>query len=85
MNSDPEFVADAPILTWYYVASMLDPIHALPGPKQTPTHTFATCQRVDYVLMPGISLNQAVPPEFTKFVGMRFEDPTVGLLTVCTA
>jgi len=84
MHSDPALVAKAPILTWYYVASTLDPIVASPGPKQTPTHTFATCPRVDYVFIPGISPDQAIPPELTKFLQTRFADPEVGFLTVCT-
>ncbi|EDR05719.1 uncharacterized protein LACBIDRAFT_236989 [Laccaria bicolor S238N-H82] len=83
-GADPALVAKAPILTWYYVASTLDPIPASSGPKQPPTHTFATCPRVDYVLMPGNSPSTPVPPEFTEFVQTRFADPKVRFLTVCT-
>jgi len=78
MHSNPALVAKAPILTWYYVASMLDPIVASPGPKQTPTHSFATCPCVDYTFIPGIS------PQLTKFVQTHFADPKVRFLTVCT-
>lgn len=84
MNSDPKLVAKAPILTWYYVASTLDPVPASSGPKETPTHTFETCPPVNYVLMPGTLLNPPLPPEFIKFVQQRYADPSVTFLTVCT-
>ena len=84
IDSDPALVTKAPILTWYFVASTLDPILTSSGPKQTPTHTFATCPHVDYIFMSGNSLPHALPPQFTKLVQTRFADPKVRFLTVCT-
>ncbi|EDR05113.1 uncharacterized protein LACBIDRAFT_294865 [Laccaria bicolor S238N-H82] len=74
-------VPKAPILTWYFVSDTLDPITATSGPKQLPTHTYATCPPVDCILVPGIDPFLPLSEGCTEFLK---KDPKVILLTVCT-
>ena len=77
-------LAKATILTWYFVSDTLDPITATSGPKQLPTHTYATCPPVDCILVPGIDPLSSLSEGCTEFVKKKWADPKVLFLTVCT-
>lgn len=81
----PQLVQKAFITKWHYLSSTgtLDPVQATSGPPQNPTTTFATCPKLDYLLLPGPMPDLVLSDECINFIKTRYPD-LEGIFTVCT-
>ncbi|KAF9035530.1 ThiJ/PfpI [Panaeolus papilionaceus] len=79
-------IDNAPIINYHYISSTMDPVKATSGPLLPPTHTYDTCPRLDWLLVPGPSPLLQLTDDDKGFIKRIYEDPTLkGLILICTA
>jgi len=82
---DEDIVVKGPIIVWHYISSDLKPIQPSSGPVQHPTHTYADCPELDYLIVPGPDSTAALPEGCAAFLqNLIAKDTFKALLTVCT-
>lgn len=80
-----DIIAKGPILKWYYISSDFNPIQPTSGPPQHPTHTYADCPHIDYLIVPGPDPALLLPEGCAAFLqNLMAKDTFKALLTVCT-
>ncbi|KAF9553411.1 class I glutamine amidotransferase-like protein [Agrocybe pediades] len=84
-DATSDILNTAPIIKWHFIAENLNPVSASSGPPLTPTDTFETAPKLDYLIVPGPDPYQVLPEATIKFVQKVFNEPSFqGLLTVCS-
>ncbi|KAH8145056.1 uncharacterized protein LAJ45_10967 [Morchella importuna] len=79
----PAIAAKAPHITFHFISHSLSPMQPAGGPLQTPTCTYTTCPKLDYLLIPGQDPIAPLEPGVKEFLLERY-DEVESVLTVCT-
>jgi transcriptional regulator GlxA family with amidase domain len=81
----PHLVDKAPVMNWHYISQDLTPVSATSGPAQTPSCTYDTCPKLDYLIVPGPDPFAPLPEGCGDFLRKLIVEPTFkALLLVCT-
>ena len=80
-----EIASKGALIEWYFISSDLAPIQPSSGPAQNPTHTYADCPPLDYLIVPGPDPTAPLPAGCAAFLQrLVADDAFKALLTVCT-
>lgn len=78
-----EVVKKAPEINFHFISHDMKPIQPAGGPLQSPTCTFETCPRLDYLLIPGQAPDVELIPGLREFLISKYEE-VENILSICT-
>ncbi|KAF8470637.1 ThiJ/PfpI [Kalaharituber pfeilii] len=85
LSYEPNLPAPPIPFQFHYITThpTLEPVNATGGPSMNPTHTLATCPKLDVLLIPGPEPTFTPSTELKDFLIAKYEESD-HVLTVCT-